>query len=275
MAIESEYCSCGHDGDEYIDLEIPTFSRDFELQMWSSSSSIEAELFSSTNSPADELFYKGKLLPLHLPPRLQMVEDLLQGLTSDQESKCKFDGLGGFYGNGTPLTTNSIATPFESSCNVSPSGSCYLNTNEENGLTTNYGEPFGKKSSWTRQLKLLIKDQSSFGSKLKSSGAYLKSLFISKLSSSQQDQSSTTAEASSNKDTVVKGGRFLHRRSFSGTFRRRSTVKLSSLPDSSSFSNEYLHRLRRSSSANSDVERSIQAAIVHCKGSNHPKHRAT
>lgn len=28
-------------------------------------------------SPADELFYKGKLLPLHLPPRLQMVEQLL------------------------------------------------------------------------------------------------------------------------------------------------------------------------------------------------------
>ncbi|EEE63996.1 hypothetical protein OsJ_18825 [Oryza sativa Japonica Group] len=30
-------------------------------------------------SPADELFYKGKLLPLHLPPRIQMVEELLDG----------------------------------------------------------------------------------------------------------------------------------------------------------------------------------------------------
>ncbi|KAF0924040.1 hypothetical protein E2562_008369 [Oryza meyeriana var. granulata] len=29
-------------------------------------------------SPADELFYKGNLLPLHLPPRLQLVQKLLQ-----------------------------------------------------------------------------------------------------------------------------------------------------------------------------------------------------
>lgn len=78
--------------EDYIDMEISSFSkffslssppqtREFEFQM--SSSSAERE---PTNSPADELFYKGKLLPLHLPPRLQMVEKLLQSLVRLAES---------------------------------------------------------------------------------------------------------------------------------------------------------------------------------------------
>lgn len=78
--------------EDYIDMEISSFSkffslssppqtREFEFQM--SSSSVERE---PTNSPADELFYKGKLLPLHLPPRLQMVEKLLQSLVRLAES---------------------------------------------------------------------------------------------------------------------------------------------------------------------------------------------
>ena len=38
-----------------------------------------------TTFPADELFYKGKLLPLHLPPRLLMVQKLVEDYTFDQE----------------------------------------------------------------------------------------------------------------------------------------------------------------------------------------------
>ncbi|CAK9170287.1 unnamed protein product [Ilex paraguariensis] len=70
----------------YIDIEVsshsnlfchlqssPPFPLEFEFQMFSSSAERD-----TTTSPADELFYKGKLLPLHLPPRLQIVENFLQ-----------------------------------------------------------------------------------------------------------------------------------------------------------------------------------------------------
>ncbi|KAK4772982.1 hypothetical protein SAY87_028001 [Trapa incisa] len=71
------------DGDEYIDMEISSSPLDelgspmkqcrgFEFAVTSTAQDgLETKEF-----PADELFYKGKLLPLHLPPRLQMVERL-------------------------------------------------------------------------------------------------------------------------------------------------------------------------------------------------------
>ena len=51
----------------------PQHSREFEFHMPAPLDQWEPEA-----SPADELFYKGKLLPLHLPPRIQMVEKLLE-----------------------------------------------------------------------------------------------------------------------------------------------------------------------------------------------------
>ncbi|GMP85343.1 hypothetical protein CsSME_00038539 [Camellia sinensis var. sinensis] len=75
--------SCNHADDDCIDMEVSSFSsffgsppqtREFEFQM----SSAPNDQREPTTSPADELFYKGKLLPLHLPPRLQMVQKLLQ-----------------------------------------------------------------------------------------------------------------------------------------------------------------------------------------------------
>ncbi|KAG0580529.1 hypothetical protein KC19_4G180000 [Ceratodon purpureus] len=41
------------------------------------SSTVEQRLSPSGISPADELFFKGQLLPLHLPPRIQMVKKLV------------------------------------------------------------------------------------------------------------------------------------------------------------------------------------------------------
>ncbi|KAE8674374.1 chloroplast lumen common family protein [Hibiscus syriacus] len=113
--------------DEYIEMEVssysnffcnssinsppPHFPNEFEFQM--SSSSMETE---PTTSPADQLFYKGKLLPLHLPSRLQMVEKLLQNFTSSVHED--------FYT--TPLTTTATTTPFKS-CNIFPSESRRIN----------------------------------------------------------------------------------------------------------------------------------------------------
>ncbi|MBA0601087.1 hypothetical protein Gorai_004276 [Gossypium raimondii] len=133
--------------DEYIDMEVSSrsknmvsnpISREFEFQM--SSVSIEKE---PTNSPADELFYKGKLLPLHLPPRLQMVQKLLQ---------------------------NSITEPHKK--DISPSS-------ESSGDQLEYsngGSGENPKKSWTKKLKQI--KQSSIGSKLrKASRVYLRYLF--------------------------------------------------------------------------------------------------
>ncbi|KAH1038700.1 hypothetical protein J1N35_040443 [Gossypium stocksii] len=133
--------------DEYIDMEVSSRSknmvsnpitREFEFQM--SSVSIEKE---PTNSPADELFYKGKLLPLHLPPRLQMVQKLLQ---------------------------NSITEPHKK--DISPSSEPSGDQLEH----SNGGSGENPKKSWTKKLKLM--KQSSIGSKLKkASRVYLRYLF--------------------------------------------------------------------------------------------------
>ncbi|CAM6032619.1 unnamed protein product [Sphagnum compactum] len=43
--------------------------------------------YSATDSPADELFFRGQLLPLHLPPRLQMVLKLSSEKQQESERK--------------------------------------------------------------------------------------------------------------------------------------------------------------------------------------------
>ncbi|KAL4289367.1 hypothetical protein HN51_056475 [Arachis hypogaea] len=176
--------------DDYIDMEVTSYSNffchshpqpgEFEFQM----SSIDQEK-DSTTSPADELFYKGKLLPLHLPPRLQMVEKILQN--SDPPFVMdKVEAFEEFFS--TPLTTTyttpTSGTPFES-CNISPVESCQVSrelnpedyklefpstgTSDE-GFTVESNHH--QKKSWTKKLK-----HSSIGSKLRASRAYLKSWF--------------------------------------------------------------------------------------------------
>ncbi|PPD93445.1 hypothetical protein GOBAR_DD09642 [Gossypium barbadense] len=239
--------------DEYIDMEITSFSnyftnsrnsREFEFQM--SSISIEKE---PTSSPADELFYNGKLLPLHLPPQL-----------------LQFSGSGSGYGDfkngvveelyGTPLTTTvttptSTSTPFES-CNISPCDSCYvsgeLNPDEysstslfyEYSTETEVSRCFDEnpKKSWTKKLKL--------SSKLKASRAYLKALFGK---SGCTDESSAAAK-DGNQTTVSKP-------------KRRNNADKGKL------------FLKRSSSVNTEIENPIQGAIAHCKRSQAQKMMAS
>ncbi|CAL4903182.1 unnamed protein product [Urochloa decumbens] len=69
--------------DDYIDMDLtpaatpmlPSSPR-FEFQSTAAGGAKHRE--PAFASPADELFYKGNLLPLHLPPRLQLVQRLLQ-----------------------------------------------------------------------------------------------------------------------------------------------------------------------------------------------------
>lgn len=298
--------------DEYIDMEITSFSnfftnsrnsREFEFQM-SSSISSEKE---PTSSPADELFYNGKLLPLHLPPQLLQFSGSASG-----------SGYGDFNNGvveelyGTPLTTTvttptSTSTPFES-CNISPCDSCWvsreLNPDEysstllfyEYSTETEASRCFDEnpKKSWTKKLKL--------SSKLKASRAYLKALFgksgcTDESSAAAKDGNQTTVSKPKRRnngdkgklvdDSNGNGNSNRHRRSFStaatkgySLTNKTSTSSSSSSSFSSSNSNgsngfPYLQFLKRSSSVNTEIENPIQGAIAHCKRSQAQKMMAS
>ncbi|XP_010253374.1 PREDICTED: probable membrane-associated kinase regulator 4 [Nelumbo nucifera] len=323
---------CDHADEEYIDMEVgssaffcysvnsPPHPREFEFHM-SSLTPIDRE---PTTSPADELFYKGKLLPLHLPPRLQMVQKLLQHSNThfEENTEALDENYTTPFSTTTPTPTT--ATPFES-CNISPSESCRvsreLNPDEyfvecctdANGFISD--QP---KKSWSKKLKLI--KSSSLGLKLKASRAYLKSLFSK---SGCSDESSAEAARNGDEGTISKakeclnryikvsrknpfgqiqkgrcqnaatvmrgfdkekiiedgsGGDTGHRRSFSGAIKWHSTIKSSSSTSSSGSSSSSslssnsnghygVQLLKRSSSANSEIESSIQGAIAHCKQS--------
>ena len=322
----SKLLACDTADDDYIDMEVTSYSnffchsvsshpqpREFEFQM----SSIVQEK-ETTTSPADELFYKGKLLPLHLPPRLQMVEKLLQN------SNPPFDKENDIFEEiySTPLattyTTPITGTPFES-CNISPSESCQvsreLNPEEykiEFPTDTSGFAVENQKKSWTKKLK-----QSSLGSKLKASRAYIKSWFgksgcsyetyvtstkvadegsISKARENlnkhvqvakkspygqihrDKYQSSNSVMRNYKGKTGEDDGSNQHRRSFSVGIKMLSgnnkSSTYSSLSGSTSFSLsnksygcQARQLLKRCSSANSEIENSIQGAIAYCKKS--------
>ncbi|KAK4731064.1 hypothetical protein R3W88_024052 [Solanum pinnatisectum] len=103
--------------EDYIDMEVtsssscssPQISREFEFQM--ASISINDKEAATTTSPADELFYRGKLLPLHLPPRLEMVQKLLKNSKIESFQQQQDDD---------ERFSISTRTPFDS-CNISSS----------------------------------------------------------------------------------------------------------------------------------------------------------
>ena len=178
--------------EDYIDMDLssaPAAAREFEfmsapLDRWGE----------PLASPADELFYKGKLLPLHLPPRIQMVEELLDG---------RGDGGGRRFGGGRGEAllgggfSTAPATPYES-CNASPANSCYvsgeLNVEEYfqeyaaglAGAAAAAAAAAGERKPWSRKLKFMR--QLNLGLKLKASKAYLKTIFAAK-AGSQDDRS--------------------------------------------------------------------------------------
>ncbi|KAJ6900495.1 hypothetical protein NC652_026567 [Populus alba x Populus x berolinensis] len=282
------------DDDGYIDLEVsscsnfpchsissPPFPIEFEFQM--STVPLEKD---TTTSPADELFYKGKLLPLHLPPRLQMVEKILEKSSSEYDHrKDTFEECFSTPLMTTATTPTSTSTPFES-CNISPSESCCVSRelNPEEYFFEYSSEIGGfmdenPKKSWTKKLKLI--KQSSLGSKLKASRAYFKSLFGK---SSCSDDSCTVATKVADEVTVSKAKESLNKyerpskKTPFGQIQKdkyQTSLSSSSSSDSSSSSSSSnssngAHRLpflKRSSSAKYEIENPIQGAIAHCKQS--------
>ncbi|KAK1392629.1 putative membrane-associated kinase regulator 4 [Heracleum sosnowskyi] len=284
------------DEDEgYIDMDLSSFSsnlfghsvnhtsppKDKEFEFFSNDQESEATIF-----PADELFYKGKLLPLHLPPRLQMLQNLLQQ---------------------SPTTTTSLPQ----SCNVSPSESFrstsdkQLNDHFFAELTDDKFIVVGDipKKSWPKKKLKMIK-KLLVGQNLMAYSAHLKSLFsksscsddsFAKVAANKADATGNISKCKSDhlskkaKTSNRRSGwpirqedplNISHRRSFHGDIRHPSTSKRSYSPSlssscsscssSSSFSFDTngvcgLDLRNRRSSSGSDTEGSIDAAIAHCK----------
>ncbi|KAJ0262218.1 hypothetical protein HA466_0051870 [Hirschfeldia incana] len=239
--------------DDYIDMEInlssspsPSFisfdvtssppqSREFEFQMCSSA----VASGESTTCPADDLFYKGQLLPLHLPPRLQMVQKLLASSSTAAQD--------------TPIFPR--AAPFL-----------------PGRFSSSEIEVRGQDENLEKSKKI---KQSSLTQKLKASRAYIRSLFSRQGSSDSSEIGIKNSKSSKNKQ---ESSPLSHRRSFSGVIQRHSQAKCSSLSSSSrsSLSSSFsfgsngsldLQTLMRSSNASLEVDNSIEGAIKHCKQS--------
>ncbi|KAM3406433.1 hypothetical protein ACQJBY_000492 [Aegilops geniculata] len=209
-------------------------------------------------SPADELFYRGKLLPLHLPPRLQLVQKLLQ----EQQ-----------------VNVPEIKPPAAEA--APPSVSASAGAEVEDGGD---GKPGAKRYSWSKRLKLM---------KRWTSREYIKSLFLAKAGDLGIANGGCGRERASllDQDELCS-----HRRSFSGIIRRVRLVvatkaaatappgtsplcsssassSSSSTPSCGNAERFFLRPraaampvLKRSSSAGSE-EGAIQGAIAHCKRS--------
>ncbi|XP_006646461.1 probable membrane-associated kinase regulator 4 [Oryza brachyantha] len=272
-------------------------SREFEFHM-----SAPVDKWEPMASPADELFYKGKLLPLHLPPRIQMVEKLLESAAE----------------KGLLSASTAPATPYQS-CNVSPANSCYVSgeLNAEHyfhectsaGIGAEEEEAACEKKTWSRKLKFIR--HLNLGLKLKASKAYLKTIFATKGGNTDSKTGTPAANELSHaqfkswrknpfgqirsnryisspiSNSLALGGKlkedeFGHRRSFSSviircsssTSNKTSSASTSSCSSSNSSSSILSSNdsgvgpvLRRSSSASSEMDNPIQGAIAYCKKS--------
>jgi hypothetical protein len=174
----------GHEEEDFIDMDLSFAAGAGEFEFHHMSAPLDGSGRSGQPpllplaSPADELFYKGKLLPLHMPPRVQMVEDLLL------DHHCAARGRGRHL-----AVSTAPATPCERSRGASPANSCFvsgeLNVEEffreyEAGLAhadDASAAAGGEKRPWSRRLRFVTR-QLSLGRQLKASKAYLKTMFV-------------------------------------------------------------------------------------------------
>ncbi|XP_038905436.1 probable membrane-associated kinase regulator 4 [Benincasa hispida] len=283
MAIGQFSCTYTED---YIEMDIsssnfcyslhsPPQAREFEFQM--NAVSLERE---TAISPADELFYKGKLLPLHLPPRIQMVQKLIQNSNAHHETEPRFEENFqiSFISSSSASSANaSIYTPHKS-LNFSPAESCRFSFElkpVEHWINTEMGG----------HQKLRQHRQSTLFQKLKASRAYIWSLFnksactdesCAKLAENRPKRKELGFKRDHFTATLVDKNRVRNQRraSFSATKPNPSSLSSSgssslsssfSLSSSSGMFDSQI--LKRCNSASSEMARSIEGAIAHCKHS--------
>ncbi|XP_066368853.1 probable membrane-associated kinase regulator 3 [Miscanthus floridulus] len=253
--------------DDYIDMDLtpsatpvpPPSSPRFEFQSAGAGGAGDARHREAAfASPADELFYKGNLLPLHLPPRLQLVQRLLQDQESDAAAAAAAEGG-------------------DSDADAAGSKACTA-----------------KKPSWAKKLKVVKRWASrEYIRSLFLARPPLPSDGGASASANGHGIGSVSARGSVREQEEA--CQCHHRKSFSGIIRRvrlvatnnkaPGTSPLCSSSSSSSSStpscgnaNGFFFRtlaaagtatpaLKRSSSAGSSEEGAIQGAIAHCKRS--------
>ncbi|KAL1367899.1 hypothetical protein HN51_022007 [Arachis hypogaea] len=290
-----------HVNEDYIDMELVTscssnlcppqksYSREFEFQMTPLSSNEK----DSTASVADELFYNGKLLPLHNVKSFSSLEDSNFPIITNTNT------------NNNHLFDDSFSNI------ISPSESCRLssdfavtpdeylfewsNCSSQINNNSNVLLPNNKKSSsssWSKKLK-----QINVGQRIKNSRSYIRSLFFTKATSgSSRCKECQDLKMKNKKNNHQFGMNILEddefssihgRRSFSGVVQRHcGPSKSSSLSTSSSGSSSCSSSFSFSSSSgynnndlqffkrniinaanNCEIEGSIEGAIAHCKKS--------
>lgn len=244
--------------DDYIDMDLtpaatpmPPSSPRFEFQSTAAGGAKHRE--PAFASPADELFYKGNLLPLHLPPRLQLVQRLLQ----EQQPVQALLGVDMREAESDAAADGGDAAGAGKACAA-------------------------KRPSWAKKLKVV---------KRWASKEYIRSFFLARPTPSDIVVDGTAngngIGSVSARGSVLDQEVCHHRKSFSGIIRRvrlvatkaPGTSPLCSSSSSSSSStpscgnaNGFFFRppptpvLKRSSSAGSE-EGAIQGAIAHCKRS--------
>ncbi|PIN00704.1 hypothetical protein CDL12_26792 [Handroanthus impetiginosus] len=234
-------------GDEdYIDMEISSSpkSGDFEFQMSFTPSKLEAT--------ADELFYKGKLLPLNLPPRRQMLQNLFLATGGG------FEDNHNYYSVHCTDTTNAPL-----SCELTPDDFFFEWSTEISSYIKNHPT----KKPWSYKLKLIKHSVQ----KLKASRGYLKSLFSKAVCNPDADQNK--------KKNIVEDN--VQTRSFCGAINRHCETKClsssssnsssgaSSSSSSFSFNSSGVNELNfpTRSRSETEIEVSVDAAIAHCKNS--------
>lgn len=250
-------------------LNSPPQAREFEFQM--NSVSLEKE---TIIAPADELFYMGKLLPLHLPPRHQMVQKLIQNSNAQNENEPCFEENFkiSFISSTSASSANaSIYTP-RNSFNLSHAESCRYSFELK-------PVELWKNTEMGGHQKLRQDKPSSLFRKLKASRAYIRSLFnksactdesCAKLADNWPKRKELVSKRDHFRDTLVQKDRVRGQRmaSFSP---KSSCISSVSSSGSSSLSSSFSASssgvfdppvLKRCSSANSC---SIEGAIAHCK----------
>ncbi|XP_009779570.1 probable membrane-associated kinase regulator 4 [Nicotiana sylvestris] len=237
---------------DYIDIEVNSYCSYISCPTVSSPQNREFEFTNdkkTTTSSADELFYKGKLLPLN-----QKI--LPNSKDSFEEEEC--------------FSINLLITP-SGSCRVS----LELNPNDHffELSTELINSP---KKVWSKKLNLIKK--SSLSQKIKASKAFLKSLFCKSASTYEYDQQISNGNdmIKVSKKIPLKHNRRCasptlssnnHSRSFSAAKSGGSTSFSSSNCSFNSNNGFYeLNLLKRSNSFTSKMG-SIEAAIAHCKKS--------
>ncbi|TYK25076.1 putative membrane-associated kinase regulator 4 [Cucumis melo var. makuwa] len=257
-------------------LNSPPQAREFEFQMNAVSLDRETSI-----SPADELFYKGKLLPLHLPPRIQMVQKLIQNSNAHHETEPSFgeNFQISFISSSSASSANaSIYTP-RKSFNFSPAESCRFSFElkpVEHWINTERGG----------HQKLRQHKHSSLFQKLKASRAYIWSLFnksactdesCAKLAENRPKRKELSFKKDHFTATLVDKNKVSNqRRAPFSAIKPSCPSSLSSSGSSSSSSSFSLSSssgmfdpqiLKRCNSSSSEMARSIEGAIAHCKHS--------